>query len=389
MEYLFYVPISAFHRGKLQFVWSNSTNFMTNSDRTHTLNNAIVDVENSSTYQTTVGYSRNDPALTSVIYASTIAGRTNADVIGGTTNGFLGVCVNTVLQNIQQTTTSTVRVIVLARAAQNMKFGVPKHTEYKAVLSAPKIPFVAQYSLQGGVGLEEGEDMTVPLIQSSGDYPLVETCFTESFESIRALIQKFCFHDGFPLTTTLGKKTYVTRHFPVIAFAGTTNGVIQTAPATNSASSLTPNFHWYAWYAAMFYGQCGSVRFKLIPMQNSTGTTVLDGESQFAHWSDNNYSPMAATVLDDSLFGTTRPTTHMTLQKCQNSSVLNVTSPCYMNYKFYPVQTRGALTTAVGGLFDYFYLDRNSATDIYLYSAGGPDVSFVGFNRTPRLTLNG
>jgi hypothetical protein len=391
MEYMFYIPVSAFHRGRLQIVWSNSNNYQTFTTRTEILNNAIIDVETSHSFTTTIGYNRHVPALENVIYTPSIAGRQNTDVLPESSNGFLAICVANVLQNMTQTIASTVRIIVLARAAPNMKFMVPKHSD-RATNLANKVVFASQYKYQGGIGQEDSGNEEVPIIPRSGDYPLAEVCCGESFESIRALIQKFSPVYSQQSTTAAGKRVIVMRHFPTTSgFAPILNSIISQRTPSSNVPVPSPLFQWYVHYSLMFAGQAGSIRYKCVLNHNATGTNITGGDLVMAHWSDA-YTPIGTVDYDpfSPTFAQQAMTNHVTMQKGVDNTTLNVTSPYYHRYKFCMVNP----STNLGGAtdqpnqFDYFYADRAGPNDFTIWAAGGPDTSFVAFYRTPRLLFN-
>jgi len=245
MEYLIVIPVSKLHRGSLQIAWIPTGSTLATTITNATLN-IIYDVSTGDEKQFVVGYARDRPmAVNNFMTDSTIQ---NYDW----TNGRLAFRVINPLSC--QNASPEVNVLVFARASSNMRFAVPRTKGFfPSVTPATSLMEVA-YTLQGASGDEDDhQPEVVELVPASGDYPMDQLLFGESFDSVRPLMQKP--FRLYPKSDSDTRQFWTLPPFGYLAGMGDTSEV----------SQFVPTFTYLSWYRTLFCCIAGSERFKIIP----------------------------------------------------------------------------------------------------------------------------
>jgi len=248
MEYLIIIPVSKFHRGALQLVWTPLGAALDGTDVTNVSLNVIFDVSENVDREVVVGFARENPVLHNTIITDRVP-----IVDLGSTNGTLHFRVINPL--VAQASTASTSVFVFARG-KNVQFGVPRDSlRYidEAPLPNPlEVLLYDQVVLQAKGALGDDSDLGVArtvLVPESGTYPSDKILFGEEIVSIRALLQK-------PSLIRM------------LSFAPATNIVLPmyfTMPGRDWDGGAQRVWTWSAYYRAPFLGFAGSERVKMIP----------------------------------------------------------------------------------------------------------------------------
>jgi hypothetical protein len=345
MEYLIIVPVSKLHRGTLQIYWIpfGSTPPAT---VTNTSLNLIYDVSAGGEKQFTVGYARDKPFLLNWLLPSS-----TTIVPQGTTNGQLAFRVVNPLQS--QNSTASVTITILARAASNMEFAVPRNVINVTTTSGQSmIPLDSAISYQGATGDEDDHSAdVVELVPSSGAYPSDELLFGEKIESVRPLLQKFSkIYSGVP-----------TANLNVISIFGENRNL---------------DYDTYRWTFAMHYrnlyqGLAASERFKFITASDMwIGATNSSGESPVPTQYVNDITPMTF---------------------CGQNRGAEVVVPYYGPAKWY---WAGSVPDAATSSFKnnlLWMFDASGTvptTPVTIYHAFGADIRVTCFHQVPKISLD-
>jgi hypothetical protein len=266
MEYMFYIPVSSFHKGRLQILWADDLISSFSVDPTNQLYNVLMDVTATNRLCVKVGWQSDRPALR-MRMATTAP-------IKEFRNGNLHIFVSSPLIAPDPNTTTT--ITVLARACPDMRFAMPKAVE-PSLAAGDADDFLTSFHLEGGVVGESSEEIDcIDLVPSSCKAFGVMAGTVETFESVRPLLQKFTQYYRTKLSTAPHLYQFPLRAAPPINHAAlevdpNATFMIPAAPiwtnnsgiALGSGDRWVPHFTWYGWYTSMYAGVTGGGRMKI------------------------------------------------------------------------------------------------------------------------------
>lgn len=271
MEYMMIIPVSMFHRGIIQLVWT-VTPGLGASDPTNQMYNIIKDVTGQEDLMFSVGYSKITPVSLSKVHGPEFPGIADTRSF----NGQVSIIVVNPLRAPVDVANTVIRIY--ARARDNMQFGVPKHVEvWDDFVDGPFIQKFDQAWVlqQGAVGDGVREEVMMELVPSPGAYPACDLLWGEEFKSVRALMQKIepmlatvtddNWTSNEPPAVTNASFVYVLNHFPNQG----NNFMNFTSEYNLRGVDIGPQFSFASWYSYLFVGIAGSTRYKVM-----TGGTV-------------------------------------------------------------------------------------------------------------------
>lgn len=364
MEYMIYIPSSSNLEGALQVLWTpNSTTAVPAGDPTNRLANVVIDLKGTSRTMIRVGYSKEIPQAQSGMLAVRVSSAPDLMV-----NGHLLFYMNAPLTAPREGAYS-VQVIVMARPAQDMRFGCPGAKVFDGSSFMP----IERIQYQSGDGDEE--PVTFIDLASSSDYPLKEMSWGDEIKSTRALVQHFS--PAISLSTSL-TSAWMARvpHFWPVPFNATGMDFVYNGPA-GGVNDQTPLWTYFGWYVAAFNGYRGSMRWKFT---SETGgfmwmQAIMAGRSNIADLNANMYD---TGLIDNGV---------ASLQFIKNDIGAEFTIPGYNFYKY--------------SLVRMFY-SYNSGSMLYRsdsigaaipnvagqgYMAAGPDFTVIRYRRIPGIRI--
>ena len=240
MEYEIVIPVSAAHRGSIQFYWIPAL-VSVPVDPTTISRNVIMDVAQSNTMRLRVGYARDIPFAQCDLITPSVP-----IVHLGATNGTLACRVVNPL--VAQSDTANTRIFVFARA-KNVQFAHPRD-QFDYVSADGTTPVNVKFI--DGVEVYQGATIgdvspsvdTIDLVPSSGPFPGDDLYYGEVVSSARALMQK---------------------PSKLITATPDGNGLVFPIVATLPGESQRPDWTWHNWYASLFVGLAASMRLKVFP----------------------------------------------------------------------------------------------------------------------------
>jgi len=284
---------------------------------------------------------------------------------------------------------TSVQIVLMARAAPDMRFGVPRSTA-RFLRTSDVTLMTKTYQLQGRAAGDQGETSKDFALVGDGDnveaYPVGAVLFGEEFISVRGLMQRFSLIDDINANNTT--RAFAYPHFQLAL------GTYSVSPthqfnSTDTVSGFQGTFTWFGWYKMLFVGLRGSMRYKII---SSTGQGLVTA------W--------AGTQQDWSLLGANLPfATNPQFIASGNAVVGNTASgngvefvvPYYDSGKFFPSRYAYAINPTTPNpyaRFDVIAIAANNdlSTNIprynsWIYAAGGPDIALIRFRRVPALKV--
>jgi len=399
MEYRIIIASSAFHRGQLQLLWDATPPAGTTypNEPTGTLYNTILEATSASAVDITIPYSlpfmclRNtgffDPTDTSV---ATYSYRE--------CNGFLVI---RALNSLQATVgNSSIRVIVLARACPDMRFGTLKETHVLRAHVSAQAEFNMSFQIQGeSRSIGNGDSMEaqkVALIEgdTTEAYPSDQVLWGESFLSVRAFAQKFARIAVMGNVTAATTGNVFTFPFyyprPLDLYNGgagpwTASQFVQSnANAMGAQPVWTPFSH----VASMFCGVRGSVRVKVLGMGSSanyalTVKPMLDYElTQGNLFQNTNWVDVSATNVTANLMRVGMSGFNQLVSVGQG---VEVQLPNYAESKMWVYRWQGCQTdcTRQKQISIQTSPTISQVMRWEISYAAGPDISFIRFRRVP------
>lgn len=395
MEYLVVIPVSKFHRGVLQFVWTPDG--VAAVDLTNIAFNAIIDVEAGKDHIFEVGYANNKPCLANDIITDTFP---TIIPYGTASNGRITVRVINPLS--AQTESTSVDVLIFARCAPDMQFGVPKLFErwYNPtdITAAPLMrPFTFTYSMQiGALGDEQGEVERLVIVPTTEKYPTKEVLWGEDFKSVRAFMQKF------------SQLPYLSNAFRLSNYATVFNSHTQPPPCLNQYATCYPygdplqyNFNWAGWYGMLFCGVAYSVRYKVVPVNNagewSDATKPIPTTFSFGA---SSIAPQTLAFVDNYFGRSIIPSTVSPTYSAKIGEGVEITVPYYGMKKFElprDVTNLSGLNPGFRKIDVLNLMPDNGNWSLYqdwdiakavVYVAAGPDIRLNQFRFVPRITYS-
>jgi hypothetical protein len=342
MEYLIMIPVSVFHRGTLQILWSQD-NFSLTADPTNVTFNYVYNVAADENQILTIDYVKSEPMAQNRI----ISGTDTISPLGVANGAIVFRVVNPLLA---QAAVASTNIYVFARAGPDMEFSKPRDL----FIADDGLGAVVSYSvysdlaIQGALGDGPVLETSTPLVVSKNNYPIDLICMGERFESLRALIQKPCKINSIasPIGGAFLLKPYL-YYRPGFNITGT-----EYSPTT------------YASYYLSFYiGVSGSERWKFIGDANSAYIGASRTES-------TGSTLIFPTFLDPiSYVGSNRG--------------MEFLIPYY-----YPKKFITPLISGTGAVNSTRIATTNTTACRYLtYYSMGPDVKVIGFRQVPSLLI--
>jgi len=346
MEYKIVIPVSSFHRGAVQVIYSPNNESFT-GDVTNVSLNVIYDVVAGEDHEFRVNYCSPRPFLHTQLVSDSIPIKPYVSA----SMGFLTMRVVNAL--VAQTEGANTIVYVFARA-KNLQVGVPRDTivfaEAGSLVSAP---FREGVILQGALGDETKMNREHELVPGGGPIDASSQYFGEQILSVRGLMQKPSQEDGIDASD---------EQFTVTAL-GTYPGCTQLA--TFGGPTM---WTWSGHFAAMFTGVAASERIKVFP-----GVDCWAGA-----WRTQN--PYVFT--ESETVGTTAPMTF-----CGQNKGFEFTIPYYSAQRFVRTWSPPDLTSE-GPKTRVLITHPPSVEgplDVVAYTSLGPDIRLTCFRQVPRV----
>jgi len=404
MEYRVMISSSSFHRGQLQVLWDNAPPAGTTYalEPTGMLHNTIMEATGSTAADISVPYSQTFQCM-----RNTGMGDASAAVWSPynfrNCNGFLVI---RVLNALQATVgTSTIKVVVLARACPDMRFGVPVDSyQFQTSVSTAK-EFNMAFQIQGDEprSIGDGVDIVAAKVslmegETTEAYPSDQVMWGENVLSARALAQRFSrigVMGGD--ASTANPNTFVFPFYyprPLDLYKGGVGPwtITEFNQSNQNAMGNAVAWTWFSHVASMFCGVRGSVRVKVQPAQTANGIMTLVS--------------MKALLDTEVTVGTTNASTNWanTSVTMGNSNVLNtgmdgldlvtlvgggveVCLPNYAESKFWVYRFEGVLGKCYrqNQVVIMTGVAQSTIQRQEVVYAAGPDISFIRFRRVPGL----
>jgi hypothetical protein len=371
MEYMAVCPMSKFHRGVLQVSWTPSPGSPV-ADITNLRFNQILDMGTCQEWRFDVGYVSREPMLENIPHlfgAGPILSSAGA-------NGMVSITVANPLT--AQTETASTNIFIFARCKSNATFSVPRNYFQKLDNDGSIEGLVDLYTgfrLQSGALGDEIIPMRSFTLVPGNQFPVKEVCVGEVVDSVRALMQKFSIEQAMTRNCAQAKSNvYVFPHIPPYPI---TNQVSCLYGATEDTTQ--PYFTWAGYYAPMYVGVAGSVRYKIV---NNSDEPIPIGL-----YAANNIEQIDCT----SAIITSSVSSLSPIWVPSKGLGVEVTIPYYYNRKYInsaAVFTAAAIMAKTGRV-NVLYLPDNSGSSSYqsitAYTAYGPDLRFHMFRCLPRI----
>lgn len=327
MEYKVLIPVSMFHRGVIQFVWTGVPG-LGSHDPTNQIYNIIMDVTGQADLTMKVGYSKVNPVSLCHPHSTIYPPVTNTQWF----NGQVSIIVVNPLRAPVDSSVTNIRIY--ARACDNMQFGLPK--SYEPWEDGEELPILQDidyaWLLQGAVGDGSREEIIMDLVPPSKPYPACEILWGEDVKSVRALMQKieplwetvtglnFDQPTEDPESTTW---KWIFDHFPnqannFITFDGTN---------VRRYGDRYAQLNYASWYRYLFVGIAGSTRYKIMP--GGVDSKIVRGSAWPVSFTE--YTAASNNGLSDV----------MTASKCSPDTIVSfgdayeITVPYYGHKKFF------------------------------------------------------
>jgi len=358
MEYLIYVPSSANVQGTIQVLWDSTpaVNITYAHDPTHTVANAQIDLSGSSKTHIKIGHLSQHPVLLSRNYNQTTVPNFPGELAN--CNGRLVMRI--VAPVTSPLATTTLNILVMGRASENMAFGQPRSVYRNSTTGGiSNLDNLVYQGLEGDMARSQ----EVVLVEDS-DYPLVETVNGEEFHSVRPLFQKFS-----PITQLTSVNAGVAlEHYPWPP-SGARAGLTWTTFIAAGSASMP--FTWVGFMSGMFVGARGSMRIKF--------TSEVGGVITCSP----NYSPALLSP------GTLNhiPYQHSDSQSVSLDTGAEFTLPTYGDSKYHLVRDLLSISTGYPdrnrNIQFYMQTSANNNANVFPYIAAGPDYTVTRFRRVP------
>lgn len=361
MEYLIYIPSSPNIQGSLQVLWDPRTSgpYTYADDPTNRLSNVIIDLKGTSRTHIKVGFSQPIPVLNSML-------------IPASTQLPKFQCNGSLIFRINASPTAprvggwAIQVIVMARPAQDMTFGVPQ-TKISNNLAGI-------YNIRDGIVYQSGAVSDVAeeviVLAASKSYPTCDVLWGEEFGSTRALMQHFS-----PCLGKTGSDNEVTYELALPHYMPPPSVGTEQWTLAKYAPFNVP-FTYYGWYLAPFVGVRGSTRVKIFSTvaDNILGYPSPPGISPIGYVNTTTAMP-DISVYDQQPIGpgfgveyTFPPYSQIKFWRCRFVPDNNDTDPFVRWDAFTP--NSGITTDELDGYFSI---------------AAGPDITVTRFRRIPSI----
>lgn len=361
MEYLIYIPSSTNFQGALQVLWDPQVGSPTYAaDPTHRLKNVVIDLNGSSRTIVRICYA----APTATLYSRPMGSFAPANSTN--TNGTLVLRVLASL--VAPQSGSTVNVIVMARC-RNLEIGVPR--DFYGPVGSPFKVTAAYFQ-----GMEEADEIVDLNEPCQTDYPVVDVNYGERIESVRPFFQKFSpLYCGLPGAANAAIP-YLHYLWPSSAVFGTRQWAGGGLPSNQGP------WLWWSYFAMMFAGVRGSMRYKFIPSDYSNTVVTASPQTFFGLGAS---SPIITTALP--------PFQHFDMQMVgEANGGGEFTLPTYGPDKYVNVRNLVDLALGVAGsrvncFISYDSLSSPTAVRQNSLMAAGSDFTVTRFRRMPAMAI--
>lgn len=431
MEYQIMVPVSAYHRGSLQIIWSPQPLAAFPTDPTGRSLNVIMDIALGQVQDISVDYASHWPTLDTVYssHDSTFKFGTSPDSVAALpswANGFLHFrVVQRLVASTNAGSAADTNVLVFARAKPDMRFGVPRQyfglIEDNGALSylTKTLKSVVRFQAGPTVGDYDPGSTLTELVKTGGDPEFASrVIWGDDIRSVRGLMQRL---SPFFSSCVLGQMTangptFVRRSggdesgrlyslIPLVPTPPTTvvaSGIdgfiaqnLVNNPATLSGYEFMRRsvFTWFSYYAMLFVGVRSSLRVKINRVYGPDGAALVsqgnfDASKVPEELNFTNATNIANSISDQPYFQP-QPLTQIAGAEFvvpYGEPSLFLTPTLIKDTNFFGGMVHGAFftTTVASGLTATV---NTVAYDSVMVGAG-PDVTPIGFRRVPRIRFN-
>lgn len=292
LKFRFEVVASAFHRGKIRFVYdANQPSDDTWNIYTNVNHSKVMDLANEREFTMEVGWASNRPFLNlgsvpfTGVSASNIA---NGDYNTAHHNGTISVYMEQPLRSIESDSNPTAFINIYACSGSDFQLCAPTANRID-LFSNNYLEYVPNGAIEEtpGVGQIPDSDMSRTVLindEGSVDYDvndkLCAICFGERVLSIRQMIKRYCCTSTYTFVTTSNKYTSISYNFNDFPQYG---GHSQTGTDGNTFNGRV-NFSSYSnylnWYTPMFLMRRGGIRNRYMYFAQGGsygGVSVLTG----------------------------------------------------------------------------------------------------------------
>lgn len=383
MEYMIYIPSHSNFQGSLQVLWepksvANMAAFP--ADPTPYLSNVIIDLSGSSRTLLTVDYAQAYPTLISQPhYATSVWDDISC-------NGKLTFYLQAPLVTTSAAA-KTVKVLIFARAAQDMRFGAPRSDiEYWNGAATVKNSMATALVLQGD--RNDPVNMTSCSMNTAGSFDVEELCFGEKLRSVRGLMQILC-----PIGLLDHNKgnllSKIYPHFwPPLSTTINANPFQSITTFNSTPTGVGAYFTYWGYYKSMFSLVRGSQRVKLYAYAVVDRTDTLDGPRAVSvfHWP---VLPFYGGTSANATSGRAN-TPFAEVQPLSTEIGSEVVIPGYLRYGALPARMSSRLNvTNTLHRFDGMVIPMaQNYAYAEVFVGGGPDVTVSRFRRVPGVVLS-
>lgn len=313
MEYQIVVPVSAYHRGSVQVIWSPTEVLSFTQDPTGRSLNVIIDVAIGSTQTIGVDYANHWPVLDTVFTAANSALKlgTTPDstvTVPSWNNGYLHFrVVQRLVASTNAGNAADCSILVFARAKPDMRFGIPR--QYLGVIENAGVAIYDTWSLKSSVKYQAGAtigdytpgEAVNQLVTTTSDPEMpARVLWGDDIRSVRALMQRLSpmYNSCVYGSLTAGGPQFervpggdgsgrLYSLLPMIptppngGVAGSVDGFMAqnlvNDPATSSGAEFMKRsvFTWYSHYAMLFTGVRSSLRVKINRIYGPEGAALV------------------------------------------------------------------------------------------------------------------
>jgi len=390
MIYRFQIVASAYHRGRLLFVYEPKQ--QTGSPETQTQYSRIVDLTDERDFTMEVGWANERTFQNVGLYTdmSIVYGTTTQVIGGGTTdNGVLTVFVLNDLTSPSDVVNNDIRINVFVRAKEDFEVAVPGNAHEQVVYQTTLVP-------QSGELPQETDDSNSPVmmevkecvakcLESDSTY---DVYFGEKVSSMRQMLKRYNYFTTYLMgTTAVSTKRVVDYDFPVYGGASTSARHTNVTNPVNNVTTTMLNY-----LAPAYVGYRGGIRYKLIAQSegsNSGGRLIV-----VRNTSDTGSYGNVITSVDTTTSGTFADTMALKVSMApggeatdlQVSPVLEIELPYYANRRFtWTRQIVGDFVSTAYQFLTHTIIMRGPSTTNYIdkYVAVAEDFQLLLFQGQP------
>lgn len=389
MIYRFNIVASAYHRGRLLFVYA--PNQQIGAGESQTQYSRIVDLSNERDFTMEVGWASErsfletgGPAQAS-IWATTPIGSS-----GNTMNGTLSVFVLNDLTSSSDTTNNDITINVFSRAADDLNVAAPlgtfKDITYLNTI-APQAGDEQETSPETNAPVKEDiEECVAKCLEIDNTF---DVYFGEQITSFRQMLKRYMHHTSFAFTGLSASSTVAMNEFDFPIYRGYTS---EGRESTTTTPANVCNTTLINYLAPAFVGYRGGIRAKYVARQGN----VSQGGRFSVFRNSDLWTPFvivvgALNVANQSIFKSNALAYGNLFEGGEVTDlsinpVLEVELPYYSNTRFGWARKLTSLTTNSIGKYSHNVKVTSAAADnVYLdkYVSVGEDFTFLLFQGAP------